>query len=117
MKDAYTFDLRLGWLPPFLYNREFTAYLRTFARPGRPPFRCGRNWSRSAATFSHEFIILASTGESEVFCHRGLSLVQDASSEDIDFGNAETMAVRRQMDLRSTPPPPGQTRCGRIRKA
>ena len=39
---------------------------------------------------SHEFIILASTGESEVFCHRDY-LTFETPPEDIDFDDAAAM--------------------------
>ena len=71
MKDAYTFDLtpetaRHG------YNRMFVAYLRTFARVGLKSIPMVAETGPIGGDLSHEFIVLAETGESQVFCHSGL---------------------------------------------
>ena len=89
MKDAYTFDLDLAGAR-HSYNKEFTAYLRTFARFGLTAIPMRAESGPIGGDLSHEFIILASTGESEVFCHRDYLSFQ-TPSEDIAFDNAETM--------------------------
>jgi prolyl-tRNA synthetase len=48
----------------------FVAYLRTFARLGLKSIPMRAESGPIGGDMSHEFIILASTGESEVFCHR-----------------------------------------------
>jgi prolyl-tRNA synthetase len=69
MKDAYSFDLDYeGAL--HAYNKMFVAYLRTFARMGLRAIPMVADTGPIGGKLSHEFIILASTGESEVFCHR-----------------------------------------------
>jgi prolyl-tRNA synthetase len=68
MKDAYSFDLdQVG--ARHAYNRMFVAYLRTFARLGLRSIPMRADTGPIGGDLSHEFIILASTGESEVFCH------------------------------------------------
>src|SRR5881392_4152317 len=69
MKDAYSFDLtpEAGRLS---YNRMFTAYLRTFARMGLKAVPMAADSGPIGGDMSHEFIILADTGESQVFCHK-----------------------------------------------
>lgn len=71
MKDAYSFDLdqeaaRLS------YRRMFVAYLRTFARMGLKAIPMRADTGPIGGDLSHEFIILAETGESQVYLHRDL---------------------------------------------
>ena len=69
MKDAYSFDLDHGGRAPFLQQdvRRLSAHFR----PPRPDRHSdARRTGPIGGDLSHEFIILASTGESEVFCHR-----------------------------------------------
>jgi prolyl-tRNA synthetase len=69
MKDAYSFDLDYAGAR-HSYNKMFVAYLRTFARMGLRAIPMVADTGPIGGNLSHEFIILASTGESEVFCHR-----------------------------------------------
>jgi prolyl-tRNA synthetase len=69
MKDAYSFDLDYEGAR-HAYNKMFVAYLRTFARVGLRAIPMVADTGPIGGNLSHEFIILASTGESEVFCHR-----------------------------------------------
>src|SRR3984957_1161629 len=69
MKDAYSFDLDFAGAK-HSYNRMFVAYLRTFARLGLKAIPMVAESGPIGGNLSHEFIILAETGESEVFCHR-----------------------------------------------
>ncbi|OYQ33414.1 proline--tRNA ligase [Niveispirillum lacus] len=69
MKDNYSFDLdaegaRLS------YRRMFLAYLRTFARMGIKAIPMRADTGPIGGDLSHEFIILAETGESQVFCDK-----------------------------------------------
>jgi prolyl-tRNA synthetase len=68
MKDAYSFDLDAAGAR-HSYNKMFVAYLRTFARLGLKSIPMVADTGPIGGDLSHEFIILASTGESEVFCH------------------------------------------------
>ena len=69
MKDAYSFDLDYEGAKA-AYNRMFVAYLRTFERVGMKAIPMRADTGPIGGDLSHEFIILADTGESEVFCHR-----------------------------------------------
>jgi len=69
MKDAYSFDLDQAGAR-HSYNKMFVAYLRTFARLGLKSIPMVADTGPIGGNLSHEFIILASTGESEVFCHK-----------------------------------------------
>ena len=69
MKDAYSFDIDEAGAR-HSYNRMFVSYLRTFARMGLTAIPMRADTGPIGGDLSHEFIILADTGESEVFCHR-----------------------------------------------
>src|SRR6187431_1539656 len=85
MKDAYSFDLDQDGAR-HSYNKMFVAYLRTFARMGLKAIPMVAETGPIGGNLSHEFIILASTGESEVFCHKDY-LDFAVPPETIDFDN------------------------------
>ena len=89
MKDAYSFDLDAEGAR-HSYYKMFTAYLRTFARMGLKAIPMRADTGPIGGNLSHEFIILASTGESEVFCHKDF-LALDAPAENIDFESRAAM--------------------------
>ena len=68
MKDAYSFDLDPEGAR-HSYNRMFVAYLRTFRRMGLSAIPMQADTGPIGGDLSHEFIVLAPTGESEVFYH------------------------------------------------
>ena len=83
MKDAYSFDLTYEDARA-TYNKMFVAYLRTYARMGLKAIPMAADTGPIGGDLSHEFIILADTGESEVFCHKDL-LDFDVLSETVDY--------------------------------
>ena len=83
MKDSYSFDLDYEGARRS-YNKMFVAYLRTFARLGLRAIPMQAETGPIGGDLSHEFIILAGTGESEVYCHRTL-VEQDVLGEDVDY--------------------------------
>ena len=83
MKDAYSFDVdQPGAVHS--YNKMFVAYLRTFARMGLKAIPMVADTGPIGGNLSHEFIILAETGESEVFCHKQY-LDFAVPDENVDF--------------------------------
>ena len=69
MKDAYSFDSdALG--ARAAYNRMFVSYLKTFARMGLTAIPMEADTGPIGGDMSHEFIILAETGESGVYFHK-----------------------------------------------
>jgi len=83
MKDNYSFDVdKAGAIQS--YNKMFVAYLRTFARMGLKAIPMRADTGPIGGDLSHEFIILAETGESAVFCHKGL-VDKDILGRDIDY--------------------------------
>jgi len=89
MKDAYSFDLDAAGAR-HSYNKMFTAYLRTFSRLGLTAIPMVADTGPIGGDLSHEFIILAETGESEVFCHRDY-LEFTPPPDTIDFDSASAM--------------------------
>jgi len=71
MKDAYSFDLDYESSKK-AYNKMFVAYLKTFERLGLKAIPLRADTGPIGGDLSHEFIVLADTGESEVFCHKDL---------------------------------------------
>ncbi len=71
MKDAYSFDLTYE-AARHSYNQMFVAYLRTFARMGLKAIPMKADPGPIGGDMSHEFIVLAETGESAVYCHKAL---------------------------------------------
>jgi len=86
MKDAYSFDLDAEGAR-HSYNKMFVAYLRTFRRLGLTAIPMVADTGPIGGNLSHEFIILASTGESEVYCHQDY-LNFSPPSDTIDFDDA-----------------------------
>ena len=83
MKDAYSFALDYP-SAVHAYNQMFVSYLRTFARMGLQAIPMQAETGPIGGDLSHEFIILADTGESAVYCHRDM-LAFDIFTEDVDY--------------------------------
>jgi prolyl-tRNA synthetase len=94
MKDAYSFDLDYAGAR-HAYNKMFVAYLRTFARMGLRAIPMVADTGPIGGNLSHEFIILAATGESEVFCHRDY-LELPIPDADVNFD--DVAAVQGSVD-------------------
>lgn len=95
MKDAYSFDLDAD-AARVAYHKMFVAYLRTFARMGLKVIPMRADAGPIGGDMSHEFLILAETGESEVFCHKAY-LDMKVPAEGVDYGDHAGLAeiVRR----------------------
>ncbi len=83
MKDGYSFDLSHEDAQR-TYHRMFVSYLRTFARMGIKAIPMKADTGPIGGDLSHEFIILADTGESEVYCHRDW-LERDFLAQSVDY--------------------------------
>ena len=77
MKDAYSFDVDQAGAR-HSYNKMFVAYLRTFARLGLKSIPMRAETGPIGGNLSHEFIILAATGESRGVLPQGLSRLRGA---------------------------------------
>ena len=94
MKDAYSFDLTRE-AGQHSYNKMFVSYLRTFARMGLKAVPMRAETGPIGGKDSHEFLILADTGELAVFFDRDF-YDMDWSSFDIDYD--DVAAVARLVD-------------------
>jgi prolyl-tRNA synthetase len=83
MKDAYSFDLTEDDARKS-YNRMFVAYLRTFARMGLKGIPMRAETGPIGGDLSHEFIVLAETGESTVYCDKAV-LDLPIPDETVDY--------------------------------
>ncbi len=94
MKDAYSFDIDEA-AARASYNRMFLAYLNTYARLGLQAIPVRADTGPIGGDLSHEFIILAETGESQVFAHRDL-VEMGAPGPDIDWdGDLQPLVEQR----------------------
>jgi prolyl-tRNA synthetase len=108
MKDAYSFDADFAGAR-HSYNRMFIAYMRTFARMGLEAIPMQADTGPIGGDLSHEFIVLAPTGESDVFYHENWLHARDTSAIDaddaaalegfIDGLNADYAATDEKRDL------------------
>jgi prolyl-tRNA synthetase len=85
MKDAYSFDLDEAGAH-HSYHRMFFAYLNTFARMGLRAIPMQADTGPIGGDLSHEFIVLAETGESEVFIDK--RWLEEVSRYDVDYDDA-----------------------------
>jgi prolyl-tRNA synthetase len=90
MKDAYSFDLTRE-AGQHSYNKMFVSYLRTFARMGLQAVPMRAETGPIGGSDSHEFLILAPTGESEVFFDRGFHDM-DWKNFEIDYDDVGAVA-------------------------
>ena len=97
MKDNYSFDLDYAGAR-HSYNKMFVAYLRTFERMGLKAIPMAADSGPIGGDMSHEFIILAETGESEVYCHADY-LSFEALAEDPDYDGDLQHVVDRWTSL------------------
>ena len=84
MKDAYSFDVSREDAV-VAYNKMFVSYLKTFARMGLTAIPMEADTGPIGGDLSHEFIILADTGESGVFFHKdwlNTNMVADISYQE-----------------------------------
>ena len=93
MKDAYSFDVDEASARR-AYNRMFIAYLNTFARMGLKAVPMRADTGPIGGDLSHEFIILADTGESAVFCHKDL-VDMPAPGNDVDWDDLQALVDQR----------------------
>src|SRR3954470_12514604 len=88
MKDSYSFDLDEAGMQAS-YEAMFVAYLRTFARMGLQAVPVRAPTGPIGGDLSHEFHILADTGESALFYDAAL---EDVTREELLAADASTIA-------------------------
>ena len=80
MKDAYSFDLN-DEEANFSYNKFFLSYLRTFQRLNLSAIPMAADTGPIGGNLSHEFIILADTGESKIYTDKRIFDVNSDSTK------------------------------------
>ncbi len=97
MKDAYSFDLDEA-AARRSYQKMFISYLRAFSRMGLKAIPMAADTGPIGGDMSHEFIILAETGESEVFCDRTL-VDMAAPGDEVDYEADLTPVIEQRTSL------------------
>src|SRR5437660_3207380 len=93
MKDAYSFDLdHAGAVVS--YRKMMLAYMRTFQRMGLKAIPMEADTGPIGGDLSHEFIILAETGESGVYCNCDI-LDLPVPGEDVDYDTDLTPIIEQ----------------------
>lgn len=85
MKDAYSFAIDAE-AARAEYNKMFISYLLTFQRLGLTAIPMAADTGPIGGELSHEFVILADTGESEVFCHKDW-MKRSLDAGDVDYSS------------------------------
>ena len=89
MKDAYSFDLD-DKDAQISYNKMFFSYLKTFKRLGLKAIPMAADTGPIGGDLSHEFVILADTGESKIYSDKRIFDV-DVESYDVSEKSIEKM--------------------------
>ena len=89
MKDAYSFDLT-DEDAIFSYNKFFLSYLKTFKRLNLSAIPMAADTGPIGGNLSHEFIILADTGESKIYTDKRIFDV-DSSKTILDKESLGTL--------------------------
>jgi len=87
MKDGYSFDIDEA-SALHSYNRHLVSYLRTYERMGLQAIPMRADTGPIGGDHSHEFLVLADTGESEVFYDRAVTDMK-LGDRDVDFDNVD----------------------------
>ncbi len=99
MKDGYTFDVDKD-ASMHAYNRHLVSYLRTYERMGLKAIPMRADSGPIGGDDTHEFLVLAETGESEVFYDSNI-LDLELGERAVDFDSVEQCA--KIMDEWTTP--------------
>ena len=91
MKDAYSFDLTDDDAKKS-YNKMFYSYLKTFNRLGLKAIPMAADTGPIGGDLSHEFIILAETGESQIFADKRIF---EIDLNKYDFSDASLSKMRK----------------------
>ncbi|MBO6490218.1 MAG: proline--tRNA ligase, partial [Pelagibacteraceae bacterium] len=89
MKDAYTFDLSDEDAVKS-YNKMYFAYLKTFKRMGLTAIPMAADTGPIGGNLSHEFVILAETGESKIYADKRIFEI-DTRNFNLDDSSLEKM--------------------------
>ena len=94
MKDAYSFDVS-DEEAFYSYNKFFLCYLRTFKRLALTAIPMAADTGPIGGNLSHEFIILADTGESKIFTDKRIF---DLNSNDTELEKNSLQQMRKKYE-------------------
>ena len=94
MKDAYSFDVT-DEDAFFSYNKFFLSYLKTFKRLSLTAIPMAADTGPIGGNLSHEFIILADTGESKIFTDKRIF---ELNNDDIHLGKKSLENMRKKYE-------------------
>ena len=94
MKDAYSFDIN-DEEAKFSYNKFFLSYLRTFKRLELSAIPMAADTGPIGGNLSHEFVILADTGESKIFTDRRIF---DVNSDNAKVDQKSLIELRKNFE-------------------
>ena len=94
MKDAYSFDVT-DEEAMFSYNKFFLSYLKTFKRLDLTAIPMAADTGPIGGNLSHEFIILADTGESKIFTDKRIF---DLNSEGTELEKKSLENLRNKYE-------------------
>ena len=92
MKDAYSFDLNENDAE-FSYNKFFLSYLRTFKRLNLFAIPMKADTGPIGGSLSHEFVIIADTGESQIYTDKRIF---DVNFEDVPLTKTSLIDLRKK---------------------
>ena len=91
MKDAYSFDLSDEDAKKS-YNKMFFSYLKTFSKLGLKAIPMAADTGPIGGDLSHEFIILAETGESQIYADKRIF---EINLNKYDFSDESLSQMRK----------------------
>ena len=94
MKDAYSFDLNENDAE-FSYNKFFLSYLRTFKKLNLSAIPMKADTGPIGGSLSHEFVIIADTGESQIYTDKR---ILDVNFEDIPLNKTSLIDLRNKYE-------------------
>ena len=92
MKDAYSFDLT-DEDAQHSYNKFFLSYLKTFKRLDLSAIPMAADTGPIGGNLSHEFVIIANTGESKVYTDRRIF---DVNNDEVALDKKSLMDLRKE---------------------
>ena len=94
MKDAYTFDLSDEDAVKS-YNKMYFAYLKTFKRMGLAAIPMAADTGPIGGNLSHEFVILAETGESKIYADKRIF---EIDTKSFNLNDSSLKKMRNDFD-------------------
>ena len=94
MKDAYSFDIN-DEDALFSYNKFYLSYLRTFKRMNLSAIPMSADTGPIGGNLSHEFIIIAETGESKIYTDKRIF---EINYDDVNLEKNDLIKLRNKFD-------------------